>query len=1004
MDSASSTNTVAVSLVAPTSPTGQTRKPTVREVRAAAAGRWPEIIGRLAPECRDAIAGIGSTRHFECPSHGGENGDAFRFFEDAADTGGGVCNTCGRFSDGFNLLSWILNRSFDHIVGLVADTLGMATVPIRKPGRPAGTGSSTSVRPEAKSKSGQTKSQERELEIAQRRSAIASRWREAIPDKGRIAEYLASRGITIPVPPTLRLHEHLAYHEPDPGDKNRMVHVSDLPAMMAQVTSQSAGLVAIHRTYLHPNPEVNPGKAPVSTPKKLTTPIYERAMNGSAVRLYPIPTAYDNSPLAITEGIETALAVRQATELPVWSCISAGGLASVEIPHEIVAVEIFADHDEAGITAAETAAARLAVERPGRTVKIITPAISGQDWLDVLVAQPDADAAAKVFAAARIAAKPFVPNPDSIPRIEIETAEHRVVDRVVEVLAGDPTLFQRAGMLTMVIRDSGTLDGVTRMANSPRILPVPKPRLRERLTACAAFFKTVHVGESKEPREIDCHPPQWLVEEVHARGEWPRVRHLESVIECPYLAYDGTVVTDPGYSEKTGIYHEPTVDLCEIPEHPTQADAAAAAELLLSLVADFPFEKDAHRSAWVAAALTPLARFAFRGPAPMFLLDANVPGSGKSMLADIVSLIATGRPLARMTDPGDNDEMRKRIISIALAGDRLILVDNVSGMFGHDSLDAALTSMTVKDRILGRSEATTDIPLFATWFVTGNNIQVRGDLSRRTCHIRLESHEEKPEEREDFAIPAILDHVRANRSSLVAAVLTILRAYCSACDQAKAAGKPSPIPHLKPWGSFDGWSSLVRSAVVYAGLQDPGETRQAIVAESNSDAAFAARLIDVLEKLDSDGHGMTAAQMIDGMEQAAKRPFDFDLKTWKELRDVVLEFLPGKSGGLPTPLVLSRRIRQIKGRVVNSRCLQSRTHSNTNLWFIKKPKSHYSNDSLFYQAKGVEGGEGEDSSSSSNQKEIINPERVNYFPTPSGQGLEHTPPPPATQRGHHEDF
>ena len=32
-------------------------------------------------------------------------------------------------------------------------------------------------------------------------------------------------------------------------------------------------------------------------------------------------------------------------------------------------------------------------------------------------------------------------------------------------------------------------------------------------------------------------------------------------------------------------------------------------------------------------------------------------------------------------------------------------------------------------------------------------------------------------------------------------------------------------PGLKPWGSFEGWSSLVRSAVVWAGLADLGDTR-----------------------------------------------------------------------------------------------------------------------------------------------------------------------------------
>jgi len=48
--------------------------------------------------------------HVSCPVHGGEDG--FRFFHDAPVTGGGVCNTCGAFKDGFRLLCWVNGWSF----------------------------------------------------------------------------------------------------------------------------------------------------------------------------------------------------------------------------------------------------------------------------------------------------------------------------------------------------------------------------------------------------------------------------------------------------------------------------------------------------------------------------------------------------------------------------------------------------------------------------------------------------------------------------------------------------------------------------------------------------------------------------------------------------------------------------------------------------------------------------------------------------------------------------
>jgi hypothetical protein len=62
--------------------------------------------------------------------------------------------------------------------------------------------------------------------------------------------------------------------------------------------------VALHRTYLSVD---GPGKAEVESPKKLSRTSYPGATNGAT-----IPLDKPGSVLAVTEGIETALAVRAA--------------------------------------------------------------------------------------------------------------------------------------------------------------------------------------------------------------------------------------------------------------------------------------------------------------------------------------------------------------------------------------------------------------------------------------------------------------------------------------------------------------------------------------------------------------------------------------------------------------------------------------------------------------------------------------------------------------------
>src|SRR5262249_28160198 len=156
---------------------------------------------------------------------------------------------------------------------------------------------------------------------------------------------------------------------------------------------------------------------------------------------------------------------------------------------------------------------------------------------------------------------------------------------------------------------------------------------------------------------------------VHARAGWKSIRHLEAVVDYPVLRPDGTILSQAGYDPSTALLCEPVGQSPVIPDRPTRQDALAAREVLLEVVEDFPFERDVHKAAWLAALLTPIARFAFSGPAPLFLVDANTRGAGKGLLLDCISKIITGERFTIATYTDDEDELRKRITSLVLAGD-----------------------------------------------------------------------------------------------------------------------------------------------------------------------------------------------------------------------------------------------------------------------------------------------------------------------------------------------
>src|SRR5262249_21174909 len=130
---------------------------------------------------------------------------------------------------------------------------------------------------------------------------------------------------------------------------------------------------------------------------------------------------------------------------------------------------------------------------------------------------------------------------------------------------------------------------------------------------------------------------------------------------------------------------------------------------LLFLVEEFPVEDNSHLAAWLAAVLTVLARPAIDGPCPLFLFEAPTPGSGKSLLAELVGLITTGRetPVSEVSD--DNEEVRKSLTAIILEGERVVNLDNAAGSFGWKSLDQVLTGTIYKGRLLGKTKRTPEL-------------------------------------------------------------------------------------------------------------------------------------------------------------------------------------------------------------------------------------------------------------------------------------------------------
>jgi hypothetical protein len=530
---------------------------------------------------------------------------------------------------------------------------------------------------------------------------------------------------------------------------------------------------------------------------------------------------------------------------------------------------------------------------------------------------------------------------DGRAKIVITTLEHDVIQQAANALADAPDVFQRGNALVTILPESQPRPSKKRVRRSPgsvRISVLPPPQVRKLLTRQASWLTAYRTRDGKERLE-ETHPPDWAVSAVATLGYWPGVRHLNGIIETPTLRPDGSMIRTNGYDSATGLFLAPNDVFPRIPAKPTRDDARAASSVLYEIVADFPFLDETHKAAWLAALLTPLARFAIDGPCPMFVFDANNSGAGKSKLCDVIAVVATGRVMPRGDYPDNQAEMQKMLLSVVMQADRLLLFDNVPTGFsiGGSALDRALTARTMKGRILGKSEMSPELPVDVVFYATGNNLGLKADALRRVVPCRLETAEERPEERTDFTINEscecgckgdLLEHVKRIRGRLVAAALTIIRAYI-------VAGRPNQ--GLIPM-DYPAWSGLIRNAVYWATDVDPCATRREMVAdddETNANKALVENWPGLCETVEKTA--LTASQAIAVLDQFPERN--------QTVREVFLGW--SKDGKLPASRTVGAKLKGLKGRNINGKAFQCK-ESAYREWYVKAvpaPKSSGSSGS-----------------------------------------------------------
>ena len=377
------------------------------------------------------------------------------------------------------------------------------------------------------------------------------------------------------------------------------------------------------------------------------------------------------------------------------------------------------------------------------------------------------------------------------------------------IAAGDSTatvLYSFAGS-PAIVRD---VDGrvFTRALDFATLKPVLKEFVE--------FAKVDDFGDSySEP------PPDDLTSDILAsfKNEFPGLR---GVVTMPFFTMDGArpvLVSTPGYDATSGYWLAPPAgfELPEIPDKITPTHVEAAKANLAKIFGEFPYrDNTGHRTDTasythvVAAQLSFFCRDLIKGSVPICFVSKPQPATGATKLLSSLIRVGTGLPAKGSSEiVGSEEEIRKTLFSVALAGAPYYWLDNVTRKLASPTLANVLTQEVISERVLGGNRMA-DAAVRMIPFVSGNNAAVSEELARRSYLVRLDAAMTPAElRRREFAVDLDTE-VPTNLALYVWSCLVLVKNWIDGGGYEWSG---------RPLASFEAWSRVIGGILEDAGYE-----------------------------------------------------------------------------------------------------------------------------------------------------------------------------------------
>ena len=371
---------------------------------------------------------------------------------------------------------------------------------------------------------------------------------------------------------------------------------------------------------------------------------------------------------------------------------------------------------------------------------------------------------------------PFGEGDDSRPTITVDPTTMPVADTMAQVtdrLLAVGSCFSRSDQLVAI--------------HDHKILPIlSPPELGGLLNQHVEFYFVNDVAGEFRP-----FPPSLANVWLNNHVERNRLPVIKLFTHNPVFTNDWRLV-QPGFDAESGIYYAgPAVDPRLGTKHLDQ------------LLQDFCFRSVADRTNYLGVLLTTLLMPRFIGSKPAVLFNGNQPELGKSILAQIISILRDGQAAETATYNSNDEEFEKRLGAIVRRGATTIIIDNAKARGRHPRIESSCLERSITDpvlsfRLLGQS-ASIRAENSHMFCITANAPDVSRDLVTRSVVVNL--HYEGDPERRTFEIADPEGYAQQHRLELLGELIGMVERW-------KSQGQPQAKIHSRfnkrSWGNIVG--------------------------------------------------------------------------------------------------------------------------------------------------------------------------------------------------------